>query len=199
MIIKVCGMRDAANISAVEALGPDLMGLIFAPKSPRYVGSCPKALPRICRRVGVFVDAPADEVRRAAAAFSLSLVQLHGQESPDYCRRLGVPVVKAFAVDAGGPFPDTAPYEGLCRYFLFDTRCPTAGGSGRQFPWSRLDEYRGGTPFLLSGGIGPADADAVKAIPHPMMAGADLNSRFETAPAIKDTAALAAFIARLRQ
>ena len=82
--------------------------------------------------------------------------------------------------------------------FLFDTACEERGGSGRQFDWDALDSYSCQTPFLLSGGIGPEDADRIRMISHPMFAGVDINSRFETVPAVKDAAKVADFIERLR-
>ena len=82
--------------------------------------------------------------------------------------------------------------------FLFDTKCDNAGGSGEQFDWSILDEYDGDIPFLLSGGIGPDDAEKVKAFHHPQFAGIDLNSRFETEPGVKDVEKLKKFISELK-
>ena len=80
---------------------------------------------------------------------------------------------------------------------LFDTKCETGGGSGQHFDWTLLDHYHGATPFLLSGGIGPDDVDSIKQIKHPMFAGVDLNSRFETAPGVKDIERLRHFIERV--
>ena len=91
-----------------------------------------------------------------------------------------------------------AAYAGCADFLLFDTKCPTAGGSGRQFDWTALDSYDGSLPFLLSGGIGPDDADRIAGLCHPMMAGIDINSRFETAPAVKDATLIGRFIGRLR-
>ena len=92
----------------------------------------------------------------------------------------------------------TKPYEGLVDYFLFDTKGKSVGGNGEKFDWTVLDAYQGDTPFLLSGGIGPDDAERVKAFHHPKCIGIDLNSRFETAPAIKDINKLKEFIKTVR-
>ena len=89
-------------------------------------------------------------------------------------------------------------YEGSVDYLLFDTKCATSGGCGKHFDWSVLEAYDGNTPFLLSGGIGPEDIDNVKAFRHPMMAGIDLNSKFETEPGIKDIEKLKLFIRKIR-
>ncbi|MFS6555267.1 phosphoribosylanthranilate isomerase, partial [Parabacteroides distasonis] len=90
-------------------------------------------------------------------------------------------------------------YEDCADLLLFDTKCAGMGGSGRHFDWSVLSRYRGTTPFLLSGGIGPGDAGRIAAFRHPMLAGIDLNSRFETAPAVKDAALLREFIEDLKK
>ena len=91
MMIKVCGMRDAENIREVEALGIDLMGFIFWPKSSRYVSERPAYLPTNCKRVGVFVDEDIEKVRHIADDYALDYIQLHGHESPEYCVLLTSP------------------------------------------------------------------------------------------------------------
>lgn len=199
MMVKVCGMRDPENIRAVEALGVDLMGFIFYPPSPRFVGDkAPSYLPG-CTRVGVFVNEPEDAVLRRCEEFGISTVQLHGKETPEYCtglRSMGYKVIKAFSVSGKEDIEKAASYEGCCDMFLFDTKCSSVGGSGVSFDWSVLQSYEGNTPFLLSGGIGPeSELDSFK---HPMLAGYDLNSRFETAPGMKDEDKLKEFIGKLK-
>lgn len=204
-IIKVCGMRDRTNIAAVEALGVDLLGLIFASRSPRFVCSPLPAPSDATPRVGVFVDASEDFILKMVVEYGLGKVQLHGSESAARCRALaarlpdGVTLIKAFSVGGDAPLPDTAPYEGICEFFIFDTACACRGGSGRHFDWSVLDGYRGSTPFLLSGGIGPDSLDRLAEFRHPLWAGVDLNSRFETAPALKDVGLLSDFIKQYRK
>ncbi len=203
MIVKVCGMRQAENIRRVEALGIDWMGFIFWPRSSRYVNAVPDYLPQRARRVGVFVDAEIKDIVRHVHDFGLNAIQLHGHESADYMKRLrekcgGVDIIKAVSV-AGRD--DIAPFMtsgGVADYLLFDTKCPTVGGSGQQFDWTVLEAYDGTAPFLLSGGIGPGDAALVKAFRHPRCIGIDLNSRFELAPGLKDADALAAFLQELQ-
>lgn len=204
-IIKVCGMRDAENIREVEALGIDLMGFIFWPKSSRYVSECPNYMPTKCKRVGVFVDASIDDIRQHVADYVLDIIQLHGSESPDYIRALRLDdgcapvIIKAFNIATKEDLEDTKSYEGIVDYFLFDTKGPSVGGNGAKFDWTVLADYVGETPFLLSGGIGPDDAEHIHAIHHPRCIGIDLNSRFETVPAIKDVAALRRFLSQLSQ
>ena len=193
-------MREAENIREVEALGIDLMGFIFWPKSKRYVSEKPAYLPQKCKRVGVFVDEDIDQVKRIAEDFALDFIQLHGSESPAYIFQLGgLHVIKAFNIATAEDLELTKPYDGLVDYFLFDTKATLPGGSGQQFDWNVLEAYDGATPFLLSGGIGPDDAERVKSYYHPKCAGIDLNSRFEIAPGLKDVNTMRSFIREIRE
>lgn len=199
MIIKVCGMRDAENIRELEALGADWMGMIFWPHSSRYVAQCPSYLPGSLKKVGVFVDADEDYIRRYAKACQLDIIQLHGHEPPALAMALRpLTVIKAFSIASVEDLQQTKPYEGVADYFLFDTKGKSAGGNGQKFDWSLLHHYHGQTPFLLSGGIGPEDAESLRAFHHPMWAGIDLNSRFETEPGLKDITKLREFTKQLR-
>ena len=195
MIVKVCGMRDEENIRQVEALGIDLMGFIFWPRSSRYVAERPSYLPTRCKHVGVFVDEEIETLKRIADDYALDVIQLHGHETPAYVAQLqGRSVIKAFNVATAADFVQTKDYAGLADYFLFDTKGKAVGGNGEKFDWSVLDDYTSDTPFLLSGGIGPDDAERVKAFRHPRCIGIDLNSRFELSPALKDINKLQDFL-----
>lgn len=221
MIIKVCGMRDADNIRAVEQLNIDYMGFIFWPKSSRFVSERPAYLPTNCKRVGVFVNETIEQVSHIAGEYSLDYIQLHGNESPAYIQelhkywlcpissRLGQTckhdgprcseksplfIVKAFNIAEPADFEQTKAYEGVADLFLFDTKGKSVGGNGEKFNWDVLKAYKGETPFLLSGGIGPDDASCIKTFHHPQCIGIDLNSRFETAPGLKDISKLKTFI-----
>ena len=202
-MIKVCGMRDAENIRDVESLGIDLMGCIFWPRSSRYVAERPAYLPTHCKRVGVFVDETIETVCRLAADYALDYIQLHGHESPDYIRTLNAQcsVIKAFNIATAADLAQTAPYVGLVDYFLFDTKGPSVGGNGEKFDWSILSAYDGSTPFLLSGGIGPDDAESLSSylsvLDSRHCIGIDLNSRFERSPGLKDVATLRRFLTQL--
>ena len=207
MNVKVCGMRNAQNIQEVERLGIDMMGFIFWPRSSRYVSERPAYLPTKCKRVGVFVDQPLEEVMQTARDYSLDYIQLHGNESPDYLRQLRSPsfaVIKAFNIATAADFVQTEDYRGLADAFLFDTKGKSVGGNGEKFDWGVLDSYDSDVPFLLSGGICPADAPSVRSLfasgRKPFASkciGIDLNSRFETAPGMKDAAALRRFLSAL--
>jgi phosphoribosylanthranilate isomerase len=191
-------MRDAENIREVEALGIDLMGFIFWPKSSRYVSHCPSYLPNNVKRVGVFVDEDIEEVKHIAHDYALDFIQLHGSESPEYCTMLkGHHLIKAFNIATPADFGQTLPYEGVADIFLFDTKGPSVGGNGKKFDWSLLAHYSGRTPFLLSGGIGPDDAASLMAFHHEQCIGIDLNSRFEQSPGLKDIGLLRRFLSQL--
>ena len=196
-------MRDAENIREVEQLSIDWMGFIFWPKSSRYVSERPAYLPTKCKRVGVFVDASIEEIMQKVQDYALDAIQLHGHESPDYIHTLRVDggfaaVIKAFNIATAADLEATKPYEGLADYFLFDTKGKSVGGNGEKFDWSVLEAYTGETPFLLSGGIGPDDAERVIAFHHSKCVGLDLNSKFEVAPALKDINKLREFIKEIR-
>lgn len=209
MICKVCGMREPRNIRAIEALRPDWMGFILWAGSPRYVSAPPAYLPTSpVRRVGVFVNASHEEILRQVLAFRLDILQLHGSESPLYCRQLGrflsdtglppLKFVKVFNISCAFDLAAASDYYGTVDYFLFDTRSPMPGGSGHQFDWNILRAYNGPIPFLLSGGIGPDDLLRLREYHHPRCVGFDLNSRFEIEPGLKDPALLATFIHTLK-
>jgi phosphoribosylanthranilate isomerase len=103
-------------------------------------------------------------------------------------------VWKVFSIDDAFDFNETKPYEGFADKFLFDTKTPQHGGSGQKFNWDLLNHYTGNTPFFLSGGISASDTEGVKNIKHPQFWGLDLNSKFEIAPALKDTRLLHKFL-----
>lgn len=206
MIVKVCGLREPANIRAVDRLPVDLCGFIFYPRSPRCVpgDELHAEAVRNCRKpaVGVFVDAQPREMLRTAERFGLRWLQLHGDESPETCaalRQRGYGIIKAIRIATAADLAAARDYEGCTDYLLFDTRCDGYGGSGRRFDWTVLDAYTGSTPFLVSGGLDAECAEAVKRFAHPRFAGVDLNSGFETAPAVKDVGKLEKFIPKIQQ
>ena len=208
-MIKVCGMREAANIREIEALGIEWLGLIFWPKSSRYVSERPDYLPRNVKRVGVFVDEAPEKIVSISRLYGLDYIQLHGHESISDINRLRqviadqgsatIPpqLIKAFSIATDSDLEQTKAYEGHVDYFLFDTKGPSVGGNGIQFDWEVLNAYHGHTPFLLSGGIGPDDAARIQAFHHPQCIGIDLNSRFEISPGLKDINKLKTFIQSL--
>ena len=200
-------MRDAQNIRDVEALGIDWIGMIFWPRSKRYVAEVPSYLPKCLKKVGVFVDATLEDILQHISDYRLDIIQLHGQESPDFVKALKPhTIIKAFNIEKADDLIQTEKYEGIADYFLFDTRKPLRevggwlppGGTGEKFDWSVLTAYQGETPFLLSGGIGPEDAESVRSFHHPRCIGIDLNSRFESEPGFKDINQLKTFINNIK-
>ena len=198
-------MREAANILAVADFNPDFLGFIFYDKSPRFVDEqfspeVLRGLPESVRKVGVFVDAPLPELVDTATHYSLDYVQLHGHETPAYCRAAhaqGLQIIKAFSVDDDFDFSILTAYEPVCDLFLFDTKGAQRGGNGRTFDWRVLANYQGPTPFLLSGGLGPANADELLRFHHPQLAGYDFNSLLETAPGFKNVEVTGQLLTRL--
>jgi len=193
--IKVCGMREAGNIRDVAELTPDFMGFIFYRRSPRYVGEdfVMPALPDGIRKTGVFVKEPVENVVRLTRQYGLDHVQLHSDESPEYCaevRKAGLKVLKAFAVDSALDFEGLAAFEGQVDYFLFDTKGDGYGGHGKTFNWKILADYKGSTPFLVAGGISNDNVSELLKLEHPRFYGIDVNSRYEVSPGLKDVAAL---------
>jgi len=211
MIIKICGVNDPENLRQVARLDADWIGLNFYPLSPRCLNlrGLPPAGSGEPQRVGVFVDEMPQTILSRIVAFHLGIVQLHGSERAvmiQNLRRSVVPdireklvVVKAISVATAADFRQCEEYEGVADYLLFDTKGALHGGNGEKFNWDLLDAYQGKTPFLLSGGIGPDDADALRSIRHPLFRGVDVNSKFETAPGVKDINLLRSFIKRLRE
>lgn len=163
---------------------------------------------RMPKRAGVFVNDMPQNIVTRVYNYSLDYVQLHGNESAvmiENLKRTLIPdiapdikIIKALSIHEKDDVKRWREYEGVVDMLLFDTKCKTVGGSGEQFDWSVLEVYDGNIPFLLSGGIGPEDAERVLQFKHPQFAGIDLNSRFETAPAVKDIEKLRAFIEKVK-
>ncbi len=213
MKTKVCGLTRPDNIAEVLALGVDYVGFIFYDKSKRYAHSPElesyvteqSAAFKATKKVGVFVNAEIDYLLNTVHDYCLDYVQLHGAESPGYCQELKLlwsvntvhraGIIKAFSITPDFDFSQTVAYAVSCDFFVFDTGGKGAhGGTGQKWDWGKLDEYTGNTPFLLSGGIGPLDAEDVRAISHPQFMGVDLNSRFEDEPGVKDVGKLGIFL-----
>jgi len=206
MKIKVCGMRDQENIQKlIQEVNPDWMGLIFYSKSPRYVSEDFAASIELAEvpKVGVFVNESVAFVLSKIDEFKLSVLQLHGNESPEYVRELKLKTdKKLWKVISVGEMIDwetLKDYVGLIEYFLFDTATSDHGGSGKKFKWDVLKSYPFETDFLLSGGLDEESASEILSFAHrmPQLVGVDLNSKFEDAPGLKDIERLKSFKKRL--
>jgi len=204
MLVKICGINDQEFLQNSALLSFNFAGFIFYPESDRHMGDdlMPgdlDLLPVSIDRVGVFVNEPLDLVLELANQFDLDYVQLHGEESPGYVKELSekVKIIKAFRISELFDFTPLALFENACDFFLFDTKAERVGGTGLKFNWNLLDRYTGTVPFLLSGGIGPGDADKLKKFNHPMFAGIDINSKFEANPGKKDLTQINHFLNQL--
>lgn len=187
-------MKYLANIKALAGLEPDFMGFIFYPPSQRFIGvefernDVANLQPDI-QRTAVFVNAHLHEVIEFSNLYGMKTIQLHGQESPEFCGELkakGFKVIKAFGVDESFDFNTLNAFVEQVDFFLFDTKTSTHGGSGLTFDWRVLQKYNIEKPFLLSGGLGPDNLAEVLKIKHKNFYGVDLNSKFEIEPALKD-------------
>lgn len=190
--MKVCGMRDAENINGLVKIAPDFMGMIFYDQSPRYVrhiaAEVIESIPPSIKKTGVFVNADFSEIMKAVLSYQLQAVQLHGDEEVSLVKRLrneGLIVIKVFRIM--DQLPDLLDdFEGEVDYFLFDTRAKAYGGTGHHFDWSALKKYKHQTPYFLSGGLRIEDIQEIKSLKLPRLVGLDVNSKFETAPGMKD-------------
>ncbi len=206
MKIKVCGITNQTAI--IDSLGIDYIGHIFWEPSKRYVSPEQIALQPINnKRVGVFVDDSIETVIKVAKKLSLKGVQLHANEDAKYIQQLKVElpdtlIIKAVAIATTDDLFHLDRFDRWVDLFIFDTKGKLPGGNGTQFDWNILSDYKGATPFLLSGGIGPEDIDAItnfkKQLNHPQFIGVDLNSKFEDSPGVKNVEKLTNFVSSLK-
>jgi len=199
-------MRIRDNIDRVLELQPDYMGFIFYKKSPRYVGmdweGPGSGFPDSTAKVGVFVNAQQEEVTSMSAKYALRYLQLHGDESPEYCQELageGYRIIKALGLSDQSDLQRLDAYTPWVQYFLFDTPSRQYGGTGTTFDWSLLTSYNGERPFFLSGGLSTKNVLEVAALNHSGLWALDVNSRFETAPGLKDLDKLKEFKEQLKR
>ena len=220
-------MRQAQNLKDLTTLNPDYIGFIFYDKSKRFVAEFPQVgIDESIHKVGVFVNETIENVIDIVKKHQLNAVQLHGDESVEYCETLRrhpelvsgshnvalrsdnyrnrsattneIEIIKAFSVDGHFDFSVTKDYESSCDLFLFDTKGKEYGGNGVKYDWSILKNYKGAIPFLLSGGISATDADAIKEFGHEKCIGLDINSGFEDAPGLKNIEKLKRFIKEIK-
>jgi phosphoribosylanthranilate isomerase len=208
MRVKVCGITQQEQLVQLPATGATFAGLIFYPKSPRYVlrqmttNQIKKE--NNVNKVGVFVNASVEEVLHMVDECRLHMVQLHGDETPRYCEKIAdyISVVKAFRIsdsdNIGWRIKD---YMEVCDMFMFDTEGAGYGGTGKKFNWQKLHDVAVGKPYFLSGGIEPDDVEKLKAFSKlPEAKGLfaiDINSKFEFLPGVKDMEKIKKFIQQL--
>lgn len=201
MKIKVCGLRDISNINALNKIQIHFIGLNFYRKSKRYIDHNQAYLLsnyKEHKKVGVFVNARKQYLLDMVKIYGLEYVQLHGNESPSYVKAVKehVKVIKVFSIQTEEDFKNIELYKD-CDFFLFDTKTPDYGGSGKKFDWALLNNYKGKTKFFLAGGIGPDDVARIKLINHPSFHALDINSAFEIEPGVKDIEQIIQFLNNL--
>jgi phosphoribosylanthranilate isomerase len=223
MKLKICGMK--LNTAEVSQVQPDYLGFIFYDGSPRFfdLEEMPGLSPAI-QKVGVFVNAEIGDIMTKINQFDLKIVQLHGNESAEYCIELRaelklknnearraepvevrcaepVEVWKVFGIKDQFDFSILEDYEPVVDKFLFDTKGKEKGGNGYTFDWTVLKEYPSKKPFILSGGIGPEEIEKLKELSKTDLPlyGIDVNSKFEVEPGFKDVEKLRGFKEKLFQ
>jgi len=194
MKLKVCGMTSFDQLQQLQEMGVDFAGLIFYENSKRFVGnklSDQKSEIRNLKikKIGVFVNAEIDTLKKEVNEYGLTYVQLHGDESAEFCKEVKdfVDVIKVIRISEQTDLEkELTVFEEACDYLLFDTDSKQYGGTGKQFNWNRLIQSDVKKPFFLSGGIGLEDIDKIKNFHHPMFFAIDVNSRLESEPGIKN-------------
>ncbi|TND09159.1 MAG: phosphoribosylanthranilate isomerase [Bacteroidetes bacterium] len=202
MKIKICGLRETDDILSLGGAGADYLGFIFFQGSPRCAAytldaEILKLLPRTIRKTGVFVDASAEEILETAEQYGLDAIQLHGEETPEFCAALRerFRVIKAFRIGEDFDFDgQTSPYLESCDLFLFDAAGSNPGGNGLRYNWDMLMQYTNYLPFFVSGGIAAHHAADLLRLEHPQLYGCDINSRFEIYPGKKNVEHIKRFI-----
>lgn len=199
-------MKFPENILETATLKPDYFGFIFYDKSPRNFEDIIPQLDKSIQKVGVFVNATFEEIMLKVKQYQLDLVQLHGEESPEFCQLLQLnklKVIKSFNLDNQFNFNNLKFYFNCCDYFLFDTKGKNYGGNGTSFDWRILERHNLNKPYFLSGGIGPKSVTELKEFLQKDYAKncttIDLNSQFEIEPGHKNPDTLKTFIQNLKQ
>ena len=200
--IKICGITNLEDALLAADLGADALGFIFYPPSPRSVEpEAAKAiiaqLPPLVTTVGVFVDEDAATVKELAAAAGLDWLQMHGKETPEYCRSLERRVIKAFRIRGENSLTGLAAYQGVVQALLLDTyKKGQVGGTGETFNWDLAREARKYGPIILAGGLTPENVAQAIATAQPQAV--DVASGVEAAPGKKDPLKLTEFIKAVR-
>ena len=205
MKIKVCGITGADQLKELDELDIDYAGMIFYERSPRYVLNKLKSrdvqnLKLSIKKVGIFVNASEEDIMSQIELYGLDIVQLHGDETPSFCKHVSehVTVIKAFRINTKNEQNIDwmiKPYEEFCDFYLFDTGSSGKyGGSGEKFSWEVLNNNKIDKPFFLSGGIGIEDVEKVRSFQHTFFHAVDINSRFESEPGIKDMKQIKNFV-----
>lgn len=200
--LKVCGLNDIENFNNISILQPEFVGLNFYAPSKRYVKEDMQvSAPEGVDTVGVFVNEGLKKIIELTEKYQLSYIQLHGNESPEFCECLqlhDLKVIKAFRVGEEFSFEIVAPFVGKADFFLFDASGKGYGGNGIIFNWNILKDYPFDTPYFLAGGLAPENIDHVFEHELPGLYALDINSGYELQPGIKDVKKVQELIKTLR-
>jgi phosphoribosylanthranilate isomerase len=217
MRIKVCGLTQIDQVYELDEIGITFGGFIFYPNSPRFVynhlqPTDIRNLKVSINKVGVFVNASEDEIKKAVDECGLYLVQLHGDETPHFCEKISnyISVIKVFRISDKDELNWTIKdFTDVADIYLFDTAAKassitggnTFGGTGKHFNWDILKGKKINKPYMLSGGIAPEDITDIKFFRQDIVASdllaLDINSRFEILPGIKDISLIKKFYTSL--
>jgi phosphoribosylanthranilate isomerase len=206
MQIKICGMRDAQNIQDLLELQPDYIGFIFYPNSKRFISIDAFLALNLdsytTQKVGVFVNEDIKKVIQIATLAELDYIQLHGDETVEYCENLkylDFKIIKAFGIHEKFDFQVLNEYQEVCEYFLFDTKTSEYGGSGKTFDWKLLDQYSLNKKIFLSGGLKLEHLASIKSLPYySKIQALDFNSQLEISPAFKNIQLCSALISEIK-
>ncbi len=198
--VKICGVTRLEDALQAARLGADALGFNFWPGSRRFLapGAAREVvdqLPPFVTPVGVFVNQPEEEILRAAGESGVRVLQLHGDEPPELCARLPLPVVKAVRVGAALSLDALSAYQVAA--FLLDAPSAGYGGSGATFDWSLAEGVAGLGPLILAGGLDPENVAAAVRRVRPYAV--DVASGVESAPGVKDVSKMARFIAAAKE
>ncbi len=207
MKLKICGMKYKDNIQAVAQLQPHYLGFIFYEKSARYFNGKLPDISSDIKKTGVFVDETKDGIVSKINQYNLNVIQLHGNETPEFCSQLKetfntdfknkIEIIKVFSIKNHFNFEVLKPYETVCDYYLFDTKGKLPGGNGYKFNWEILNAYSSTKPYFLSGGIGVNEIETINNFKQSSASkycyAIDVNSKFEIEPGLKNIKTLEHF------
>ena len=199
--IKICGTTNLKDALFAVDSGADAIGFIFYKKSPRYIlqkdaKDIVANLPPFVETVGVFVNETSDRVNRIAEQCKLTAIQLHGDESPAFCRRIKRRVIKAFRVKDTNSFKGMADYD-VSGFLLDSYNEESKGGTGKTFDWNLALRAKKQGPIILAGGLNPYNV--YTAIHRVKPYGVDVCSGVEESPGIKDSVKIDEFIKSVRK
>ena len=201
--IKVCGITCQEDARMAVAAGADGLGFIFVEQSPRLVEpdmvrAITEELPPFVDRVGVFLDEEIEVIKEIIHYCHLTLVQLHGSESPEYCRKISSQVIKTFSIRPESDSEELAAYADAASGFLLDTyHKDMAGGTGKAFDWKLVEQVKPPGPVILAGGLTPENVG--EAIRQVKPFAVDVNSGVEYQPGRKDSDKLKNFAHEVRK